>query len=1112
MIPILYQGNETHFLHNGLGRLSDAISCKVVEERNGVFELEMTYPITGIHYDDIAVNEIIYAKTEDGGTNQAFIIYKISKPLNGIVTINAQHISYVLNGVVVMPYSAVSLADAMAKINDYSVVDTGFTYYTDISSSVPFTLSAPRSVRNLLGGEQGSLLDTYGGYDYKFDNFNVRLLAHRGNDNGVTIRYGKNLTDLKAVTNTTSIYTGIVPYWADTEGNTVYADPVIVWSSYHGTYPYDVIKTMDFSGDFEEKPTSSQLTARANSYLASNSDCGEISANIEVSFVSLAQTDEYKDIAPLERVKLCDTVTVQYGKLGVYFKTKVIKTEYNVLLERYDAITLGSTTYTLAKAIESANQTPTIAETTSAIQKAVNRASDLIRGGLGGHVVMVADGDGLPQEILIMDADNIQQAQRLWRWNLNGFGYSSTGYEGDYGTAITMDGEIVADFITAGHFNGEIIEAGTISADALSVEAKEELAATHNYLSNDIFTDLSVWEHGVVAPYYETIDGKTYIVLDGTGISAFSDQYYIRTKTNTMGDIHFDVNFTYHIDRQVTITERQRYPYVYYIKTDGTWSLTWKWLPTQTIPADTDFTWDVAFNLSDVDPEEYSYFGFYFIPNCKVYIETLSVTSTVDVYATSGMQFTNKGLQMLVEETSIHNYLPFDVMTNPDRWKHTGNLNGYSWGYTTITVDGKTTDAIMLDGTDAHAGFDFMEFFIETDLIGKPTATLSFKYRFASNYTFASDTWFSYIDIDTGSGHGTGFVNEITAGTQYTANSDHSWSRTAILPVTADYYEGKSVVKFKALAGVLIYIYDVTLTGDSDTYKKASLSYTSDGLNSVVQAGAIISTINQSAESVSIEADKINLTGNLSLKGQFQAFDVNDDTNYIDMTDGAISIYNQGDNVFTVASTALLGNRAGIFFGDASDSSQLLSHTHIDSTEMSAPWIYNYMTGDYEGRLGQTDTAYSVISMVVEGSSEFYQNVYFRSDESGILSCSMPAYFYANVYNSGGSVVFVSDKRKKKSIKDLVIDKAKSFVMGLKPRMFKFKDGTSDRYHHGFIAQEVHDVMDDDWGVYCEDKETDFIGLRYDELIADMVKVIQDQEKRINELERKVNDLTKDKP
>ena len=154
--------------------------------------------------------------------------------------------------------------------------------------------------------------------------------------------------------------------------------------------------------------------------------------------------------------------------MGVTAKTKVIKTVYDTLLDRYESITLGDTTYSLAQAIQEANQTPTKEQTASIVQNAVSKATELIRGGLGGHVVMVADGNGKPQEILIMDTEDINTAEHVWRWNMNGLGYSSNGYEGPYGLAITMNGEIVADYITAGTFDGGLVRAGSISTSALS--------------------------------------------------------------------------------------------------------------------------------------------------------------------------------------------------------------------------------------------------------------------------------------------------------------------------------------------------------------------------------------------------------------------------------------------------------------------------------------------------------------------------------------------------------------------------------------------------------------------------------------------------------------------
>ena len=464
MIPILYEGNEQSFTSNGLGRLSDVISCKVVEERNATYELEMTYPVNGVHYDELQESRIILAQPFDGGLTQPFTIYQITKPLNQVVTVKAQHISYQLSGIVVMPYEANSATAAIAGIKNNSSTTNPFNFTTDKTVVAHFENSVPTSARALLCGQSGSILDVYGKGDYEFNRFDVNLWLNRGSDNGVTLRYGKNITDCKNVIDITNVYTGIVPYWADGEGNLVTLPEKVVLSGHESEYPFKIIKSVDMSGRWETAPTIPQLREVAQNYVASNQ--GWLTKNnITVSFVALWNTEEYKNIAPLERVKMCDVVHVEIPKFGISYSTKVIKTDYNVLLERYNSITLGDTYYTLSKYFQE-ELTQAEEQQSSHMQQAIARATKLIQGGLGGHVVFNVNADGEPQEILIMDTDDIRTAVNVIRMNLAGIGFSTSGYNGPFNTAWTIDGHFVADYIDTGTLHADLIKTGVLQDTA----------------------------------------------------------------------------------------------------------------------------------------------------------------------------------------------------------------------------------------------------------------------------------------------------------------------------------------------------------------------------------------------------------------------------------------------------------------------------------------------------------------------------------------------------------------------------------------------------------------------------------------------------------------------
>lgn len=466
MNPILYKSTETAFADNGIGILSDAISCVVTEERNGAFELEMTYPLYGIHFDEIAQRSIILAKPNPVDDPQPFRVYRISSPLGDNVTVYAEHISYDLAGVPVTPFSASTAASAMDALAANAAVSCPFSFWTDKATSGAMTVTAPSSIRSLLGGVQGSVLDVYGG-EYRFDRWTVRLYNQRGQNRGVSIRYGKNLTDLEQEQNCASVYTGVYPYWLGMDGTLVQLPEKIINAS--GTYDFTRILSLDLSQEWQTAPSAAQLRSKASNYMAANA-IGTPKVSLSVSFVQLEQTEEYKDLALLERVELCDTVNVEFPALGVSANAKVVCTVYDCLMDRYDRVDLGDARGSIAKTIASQAQqiaaVPT--QTKSVVQTAVDEATALITGESGGYVVLRTDAAGKPYEILIMDTPDIETAVKVWRWNKAGLGYSKSGYNGPYGTAITQSGAIVADYITSGTMQANRIKGGTLSLGGAS--------------------------------------------------------------------------------------------------------------------------------------------------------------------------------------------------------------------------------------------------------------------------------------------------------------------------------------------------------------------------------------------------------------------------------------------------------------------------------------------------------------------------------------------------------------------------------------------------------------------------------------------------------------------
>lgn len=458
MKPILYDADRTSFpagVDNGLGVLADAMSCKVTQELNGQYELELHYPVEGIHYGEIALRSILRATVGPDGKLQPFRVYRIVPGMNGTAAIYARHIAYDLGGYVVSPFTATDAPSAVAAIKSHALpTDFPFALTTDKTTVATMAVTVPSSAWGLLGGQQGSLLDVYGG-EYEFDEWAVRLLTRRGADRGVSVRYGKNLTDLTQDANCASCYTGAVPYWRG-NGTTVTAAPVYA----EGDFGYTRLMPLDLSSSFEQQPTQEQLQDAAASYIKRN-QIGVPAVSWDVKLALLAQSSGYEDVAFLEQIYLGDAVGVYFQRLGVDAKARVNRIVWDCLLDRYDSVALGSVKANIAATIAGQQKEIDAKPSVSLVEQISSSLAAALLGANGGSVRLLdANGDGEPDELYIADDPDPTKAKKVWRFNYEGWAASSTGYNGPYTMGATIAGGIQAWMITAAN-----LVAGTISSE-----------------------------------------------------------------------------------------------------------------------------------------------------------------------------------------------------------------------------------------------------------------------------------------------------------------------------------------------------------------------------------------------------------------------------------------------------------------------------------------------------------------------------------------------------------------------------------------------------------------------------------------------------------------------
>lgn len=446
MKPILFPEQETAFDTNGIGVLSDTISCYVDWETNGKFELELRYPIMGRYFADITDRAIILASVDPLSRTQPFRVYRRLPASGGVATIYARHVAYDLLGVPVSPCSATSVAAALNSLKTNAAAPCPFTLTTDKSTAGAWSLSVPKPLWRCLGGEAGSILDIYGG-EYEFDRFDVILHNRRGADRGVSVRYGKNLTTLEQDANCANCYTGVYPYWADTEGNLVELPEKTLAAD--GTYSYVKILTLDCSIQWEEAPTVDQLRAYATSYMNANK-IGVPDVSWKIEFVNLEQTEEYKGRALLERIAPGDSVSVVFPALNVDATARATAARWDVLMDRYVYVNLGSVKSNLAKTIAQQQAEIERKPSVSLVQAITMKLTAAILGAKGGAVRLLdTDGDGMPDTLYVADNPNPELAKKVWRWNYEGWAGSKSGYNGPFTVGATLEDGLLATAVTA---------------------------------------------------------------------------------------------------------------------------------------------------------------------------------------------------------------------------------------------------------------------------------------------------------------------------------------------------------------------------------------------------------------------------------------------------------------------------------------------------------------------------------------------------------------------------------------------------------------------------------------------------------------------------------------
>lgn len=425
---------------------------------NGQYRFYGNYKRDGQYVNFAKKGNFLKAKVDDG-SYQYFEIFNVKKNLSSI-SITAKHIGFMANKNFIDKafISAGNGTRIMDELRDNLAFRQKFVYKSNVSTVHQFTAKQVSPIDAMIGSNNGNEnLTSVTSAELDMNNYELNLVKQIGQDNGFRIDFGKNLEAIEEEIDDESIFNSLflvggVPdndYDEDKEPITfkyLEIEGVTDENRRIGKYENSECKTVE---DLKKWGATKFSKDRVH----------EPKVTHTVSMISLEHTLEYIHLwDKLTKLRFGDVATVYVPQLDINVKERMVEYTYFPTVEKYKEIVLGNdlsmyTTQVNAQAVEIKKKLDNRTET---MVTNVLNATAWITGNSGGHVVFRPEK--APNEILIMDTPNVTDAKRVWRWNLNGLGYSDNGVNGPFGVAITSKGEIVADFIKVGIINAEVFE------------------------------------------------------------------------------------------------------------------------------------------------------------------------------------------------------------------------------------------------------------------------------------------------------------------------------------------------------------------------------------------------------------------------------------------------------------------------------------------------------------------------------------------------------------------------------------------------------------------------------------------------------------------------------